>query len=138
MFSKNASNQSGIAVDNIQANNQLQLPSGSVITNNSDSVLTSTNQSIAGTKTFTGTILANSGYTLPTTVYTLNLNSIGYTILGTLHNVGVNIAITNNTTFNIGSINLTRGTWIVLAQVDYVSAGSVNFQYTRLSTYLQK
>lgn len=133
MFSKNASNQSGVSVDTIQANNQIQLPSGAVISNNSDGVLTTTNQSIAGTKTFTGTILANKGYTLPSSTYSLNANAIGYINSNYVYSSNF---INSGIVYNFLSLPMTKGIWFIQGQLEYRTSVSPLLIYSKITTSL--
>jgi len=134
-YNKNVSNQSGLSIDNIDVKNIVYLPSGATITSNSDSVLTSGDQSISGNKTFTGTILSNNGYTLPAT-YTLNQNALGYTINGTALNSQPFISLTTNISISVYSITLPYGVWLVTGQFEYYSNFSTDLSYSEIMTAL--
>ena len=134
-YNKNVSNQSGLSIDNIDVKNIVYLPSGATITSNSDSVLTSGDQSISGNKTFTGTILSNNGYTLPAT-YTLNQNALGYTINGTALNSQPFTSLTTNTSISVYSITLPYGVWLVSGQFEYYSNFSTALSYSEIMTTL--
>ena len=134
-YNKNVSNQSGLSIDNISVKNTVYLPSGATITSNSDSVLTSGDQSISGNKTFTDTILSNNGYTLPT-VYSLSQNALGYTINGTALNSQPFISLTTNTTISVYSVTLPYGVWLVSGQFEYYSNISTSLSYSEIMTTL--